>query len=141
MTPRQERDDSQLDDFFFASNDEGDVLDEALRRLCRVFRDVRDAGLSHSWSVPQPTLWVKYYTVTDSLVRVPLFLHRSVEPGSRCYSGGLDSECSTVSTVLDGDKMASGSSNKKASISSRCAWASRRPISMRVCAKPPSNKR
>ncbi len=52
MPAREERNHGQFDDFFFASDDERYVLDEALRRLSRVFRDVRDAGLSHSRSVP-----------------------------------------------------------------------------------------
>ena len=65
MSVRQQRDDSQLDDFLFSANHERDVLDEAPRQLSRVFRDVRDAGLSHLWSVPYPPLWVKYYNRTD----------------------------------------------------------------------------
>lgn len=52
VAARQERDDSQLDDFFLAPDDESDVLNQALRRLGRVFGDVRDAVLSHSKSVP-----------------------------------------------------------------------------------------
>ncbi len=141
MASRQKRDDGKLDDFFFAANDPRDVLDEPLRRLSRVFGDVRDARLSHSKSVPQPTVWVKYYNATDLLVRVPLFVHSQVNSGSGRYSGGLDSECGAVSTVSGGDRMALGSSNRNASISSRFAWASRRPISISSCAKPPSNNR
>ena len=109
MASRQKRDDSQLDDFFFAANHQRDVLDETLRRLGRVFRDVRDAGLSHFWSVTQPPLGVKYYNGTDSLVSVPLFVHSGVSLGSAYYSGGLDPERLPVSTVCDGDRMASGS--------------------------------
>lgn len=53
---RQERNHRQLDDFFFAANHPPDALDETLRRLGRVFGNMRDAVLSHVWSVTRQPL-------------------------------------------------------------------------------------
>ena len=46
----------QLDDLLFAPHHPRDVLNETLRYLGRVLRNVGDAGLCHFWSLSQRTM-------------------------------------------------------------------------------------